>query len=402
MPVTPSTIASFAGFSDYAAFLGPFESGGDLFVVLGHRDTGSTFWIEVWMSSDDGATWAAQDNSNRVQCYEAATWDSIRVFCKTADLSTILIFYLDTSQHISFTGFGLISHVFLTGATLMLSGSPVTPVQVSGKNYPNFSGRRFSTGDYLMDWSDNDVLLSGNAATTLCLMNGSGVATGSFQEDASVVEHELVNSFGIAGGNSTFVMMFGRDTTNAVQREFYDAGGSTPGYYVLEAGAGGSFFGPMIGVEDQWGTMLMPMMTVPAWDTNGNLSAIECDMGSPPGGLTTTTFSGPGVTGSANLTSAVFWSANSTRYIFAVNFNLDFTTNIIYYQNSGSGWTGPTVLLASQNAIKNISARALSGCIGIVYDDSTIGVLSALDVTKFICWAPGSNAGCRYRGYLMM
>ena len=83
MSLTPVTIASYAGFSDFANLLGPFQdtTSGDIFVVLGSRTAGPAFAAEVWMSSDDGSTWAVQDNGNHQVCYAVATWASIAFFC---------------------------------------------------------------------------------------------------------------------------------------------------------------------------------------------------------------------------------------------------------------------------------------------------------------------------------
>jgi hypothetical protein len=77
--------------------------------------------------------------------------------------------------------------------------------------------------------------------------------------------------------------------------------------------------------------------------------------------------------------------------------------NIVYWVDSGSGWTGPVTVLHTLNCF-NLSAQPVGAGIGVVFDDfDGEGESIVLNETRFLYFVPGeANAGCRYRGYLML
>ncbi len=408
MPIlVNTTIATFDGMSDIPGFMGPYEdtTSSNLFAVLTLRGVQMVgmflvpaVWAEVWMSSDGGFTWAAQDNTNHILCFATSgpEWATTRSVYDVAGRNIHVMFVDPGTQGITLVAFDTNA---LTWGTPTAPG-PVPAAFSSDTVFPNFTFARRSDDTFVAYASYENPPTFENFAQYLYDFAGLGGWDVVFKTPA--LPGGAINAI-----QSSLFSESGSDLTHGFTwsnvPEIFDY--ALPYFFNAAQTLLTTSFGGRISNEPQVGHGL-------SWDNAGtwniavgymqvdDLHVIEgLDQDNPT--FSTDTFLGTLSSGFGTPLSSVVLFGGA-RYVLAVTQNVDFSSNIVYWVNSGTGWTGPVTVLANCPNAFNLSAFSVAGGIGVVYDDTSGAIGDPRDLTKFLLFTPGGSAGCRYRGYLMM
>lgn len=345
----PFSFSSELKWSDHLNMAhGPFQNGSNLYAVLLDKTANS---LEVWKSTDSGNSWAEQDAANKKAISATATAKSCSV---VQDGTTLHIAWIAATATIAVVPFSMATDTYGTVA----GGGPAITTSAAG--YP-FSLVVRSDGDYIVFHNGATQNIMGTPYRRVYYSRYEGAAwtnnTNVGGVDAQFSQNALTASFG-SSDRAHFVWMDGG--TGLMHRALTSANALQTTQAITTDISLAQLY--PVGLPFLNGSEVI----FPWLDAAGDLNLARATSADAPSwGITeaATTTNDPEYTNANPAALAV-----SGTYIYAFWPN-DADQDIYYDNDAGSGAWGTDTEWKDAITCGGINARAITGGIGILYDD---------------------------------